>query len=423
MTEIWQINLGSTERWVGKDCMQTPPTDIPPLGFFLSRRYPNANHIDAADTNGVVLQNPGVDMFGEAFPIPITFYEDIQQEAFWSVGVRCFGHGLLHYRSRNQATRYTMTISPTTGKVKHSKKTRFQLLGHTYPALNNQFMADVETLRVAVTLTLQERQAMEFGRDLLISSQNEEIFWNNSAKQAELVRSATAFMIAAAQQGHSIQNQGTVFIGLIQSTAKAISNHEIQIAAIQSLEAVNRVAYLDRRAALKAWNRNTRVFLNGIRTLDRGGVLDVRSLMLHLEVARMVLFDPTDPSLQTTEEYIEIQSVSLARMEYTDGNFINCRNVCLGLLGTDWCSIFARCAAAAILFALDKDISMGWDRRKLGLVMANEMMEHCATAAPASWKPFWVTLKTELMDMVTVLQRPPDPSFQGSNESTAGNGT
>lgn len=133
------------------------------------------------DTNGVVLKNPGIDMYDEVFPIPITFYKDVQQEEFWSVAVRRFGHGLLHYRSRKEGSRYTLTINPKTGRVKHGRPTRFQALDHTYPALNNQFVDAVETLRRSLSLTPEERRAMEFGRDLLISSQAEEFFFSTTS--------------------------------------------------------------------------------------------------------------------------------------------------------------------------------------------------------------------------------------------------
>ncbi|KAG4440734.1 hypothetical protein IFR05_003778 [Cadophora sp. M221] len=406
------INLGSTERFLGKDPLQTPPVAIPPLGFFLSRRYPNANHIDRMDINGVILKNPGVDMYDEVFPIPITFYEDVQQEEFWSVAVRSFGLGLLHYRSRKEGSRYMLTFNPKTRRVKNRRPRRFHDLDHTYPALNNQFAASVETLRMAVSLTPEERRAMEFGRDLLISSKTEESFWDNSAQQAAHVQATMELMESVSKVEFTAEKQCTSLLSLLQSMVEATSHHQVQIAAIQSLEAVNHVTYPDRRAALKAWNRGTRVFLNVLKSIDSRNIIDIIPLLLNLEVARMVLYDPTDLTLQTSEEFIEIQSVQLARVEFTDGNFVNCRNLCLGVLATSWCSIFARCGAAAILFALDKDVYEGWDARKQYLVMVNSMMNYCTVAAPATWKYIWGSLKTDLMDAVNDLQRPTTECFK-----------
>ncbi|KAH7370195.1 hypothetical protein BKA65DRAFT_445034 [Rhexocercosporidium sp. MPI-PUGE-AT-0058] len=414
------INLGSTERFLGKDRLQIPLADIPPLGFFLSRRYPTANHVDRMDTNGVILKNPGIDIYDEVFPIPITFYEDIQQENFWSVAVRRFGHGLLHYRSRKEGSRYTLTINPKSAKVKPGKPLCFQALNHAYPALNSQFVAAVQTLRIALDLTSEERRAMEFGRDLLISSQGEESFWNNSAQQKAHVEAAMATMASVRGEEFTLEKQRTILLSLIQSMAEAVSNHQVQIAAIQSLEAVNQVRYPDRRAALKAWNRGTRVFLNVLKTTDQGNNIDIVPLLLDLEVARMILYDPTDLTLQTSEEFIEIQSIQLARLDFTDGNFINCRNLCIGILATNWCSIFARCGAAAILFALDKDVYEEWDVRKQDLITANSMMNYCLAAAPVPWKPLWTSLKTDLMDAVNDLQRPPDKNSQPTDSNVPG---
>ncbi|KAL5323693.1 hypothetical protein ACEPPN_008234 [Leptodophora sp. 'Broadleaf-Isolate-01'] len=399
------INLGSTERFLGKDTLQKPPVDIPPLGFFLSRRYPNANHIDGMDTNGVVLKNPGIDMYDEVFPIPITFYKDVQQEEFWSVAVRRFGHGLLHYRSRKEGSRYTLTINPKTGRVKHGRPTRFQALDHTYPALNNQFVDAVETLRRSLSLTPEERLRN-----------------SSSAQQAAHVQAAMAIMASFANEEFTPEKQRTIILSLVQSMVEAVSKHQVQIAAIQSLEAVNKVKYPDRCAALIAWNRGTRVFLNVLKSIDRGNNIDIVPLLLDLEVARMVLYDPTDLTLQTSEEFIEIQSIQLARVEFADGNLVNCRNLCRGVLATNWCSIFARCGAAAILFALDKDVYAGWDARKQDLIMANSMMDYCTAAAPATWKPLWASLRADLMDAVNDLQRPVDTTDFEDNGNASGNG-
>lgn len=37
--------------------------------------------------------SPGPNSFEDQYPIPVTMFEDVQQEEFWSVGVRSFGHG------------------------------------------------------------------------------------------------------------------------------------------------------------------------------------------------------------------------------------------------------------------------------------------------------------------------------------------
>ncbi|KAL2071981.1 hypothetical protein VTL71DRAFT_11324 [Oculimacula yallundae] len=400
------INLGSTDRFVSSDALYTPPVEIPPLGFFLARRYPDASEIDSMSSNGVVLKNPGVRLVRELFPIPIAFYEDMQQEEFWSVAVRNFGHGLLHYRSKREGTRIDLSIERTTGNVRAGKYERFSALNHTYPELNNRFMASVEALQIALTLTPEERGAMEFGRNLLIASRNEQSYWDNSAQQQAHAKAATAILASARNKPLTRAEQRTTVLNLTQCMVEAISNHQVQIAAVQSLEALNKVTYPDRRSALKIWNRGTRVFLNDLKGADQGNHIEITALLLNLEIARMVLYDPTDPLLQTSEEYVEIQSLQLARFEFTQGNFTSCRNVCLGLVGTNSCSIFACCGAAAILFALDQDVYKGWDERKRNLIIVNEMLIYCMAAAPANWIPLWRSLKTELMDVVNALQKP-----------------
>ncbi|CZS92786.1 uncharacterized protein RCO7_10200 [Rhynchosporium graminicola] len=406
------INLGSTRPFLTADRLQSPPVAIPPLGYFFHRLYPTAYNIEDMDPDGAVLINPSISMVDEAFPIPITFYEDMQQEPFWSVAVRNFGHGLLHYRSRKEGSRTTLSITSNTREITYSKRKRFSALGHAYPALNNRFIAGVETLRLALLLTPEERRAMEFGRSLLISSKGEQAFWDSSALQKTRVDAAMTIMGSVNNVQLTQETQRTVLLGLIQCMVEAISNHQVQIAAIHGLEAVNRVTYPDRRAALMEWNRGTRVFLNALQTAKKGNHIEITPMLLDLEVARMVLVDPNKLTQLTTEELNEFQSIKIARAEYIQGNFTSCRNICAGILGTNWCSILARCSASAILFALDKDLYGGWDERKGDLVIANDMMDYCFAAAPAAWKALWDSLKIDLMDAVNALQRPSSPNQQ-----------
>lgn len=303
-------------------------------------------------------------MFDEMFPIPISFYQDMQQEEFWSVAVRAYGHKILHYRSLKQGSRVAQALNSVTGKLKQHPAVRFSLADHTFPTLNNQFISAFETLRTALSLTPEQRQAMEFGRAFLLSARTEQQFWDNTASQAALVQTAMTLMKNATQMADTDINRQFVFETLLNCMINATSNHEVQIAAIQSLEVINNTTYPDRRAALKAWNRGTRVFIRNLKAADTINVIDVELPLLNLEICRMILYDPSDLTQQVTEEFIELQSIALARVCFDSGDLVQCRNLCLGVIGTTFCSIFAQCGAEAILFALDRDAFVGWDERK-----------------------------------------------------------
>ncbi len=282
-----------------------------PLGFFLSRFWPTALDVSTSDTTGIELINPGVQMFDEMFPIPVSFYQDVQQEEFWSVAVRAYGHGILHYRSLKQGSRVKHSLNPITNKLKEHPAVRFNLTDHTFPALNNQFIDAFETLRTAISLTPEERQAMQLGRAFLISARTEDQFWNSTASQATLVQIAMRLMKDADQLPTTDDSRKYVFETLLNYMIDATSYHEIQIAAIQSLETTNNTTYPDRRAALKSWNRGTRVFIRNLKSVDHINIIDVELPLLNLEICRMVLYNPSDPTQQTTEEFIEMRSIAM----------------------------------------------------------------------------------------------------------------
>ncbi|PBP21106.1 hypothetical protein BUE80_DR008027 [Diplocarpon rosae] len=378
-----------------------------PLGWFFSRYWPTGS--DVANADEVELINPGVQMFDEMFPIPLSFYEDVHQEEFWSVAVRKFGHGIFHYRTRREGTRVQQNRHPLTGKIRVKGGTRFQAFNQNFVAPTNDFIASVESMEKLLGLHPSNRAAMRFGRSLILSSQAEQEFWDNTVRQEGLVKTAITAVADASRLAPTDENRRIVFTGLLECMRDAISKHEVQVAAIRSLESVNATQYPDRRAALKTWNRGTRVFLRNLKAVDTINVIDIEAPLLDLEICRMYLYDPTDESMRATEDFVEIQSISFARAFFDEGEFTLCRNLCLGVLASPWCSIFAQCGAEAIVFALDKDVFPGWDERKADLERLLLRLEYCTAGAPATWKAHWDILKTELVKPASLIPRPADP--------------
>ncbi|EKD17696.1 uncharacterized protein L3040_003578 [Drepanopeziza brunnea f. sp. 'multigermtubi'] len=399
------VNLGSTMAMISVD-----DTQIMPLGWFFSRCWPTAPDVAMADAGAVELINPGVQLFDEFFPIPISFYQDVQQEEFWSVGVQKFGHGLLHYRTRKEGSRVLYTIDPKTGKLKVGHAIRFSAFDQTFMEATNRFISKVEMLTTALSLTPEDREAMRFGRALLFSSQAEQMFWDNTTSQQALVKTAMDVMASAASAPPTDETRRMIFNGLLQCMLDAISTHQVQIASILSLESVNNTRYPDRRTALKSWNRGTRVFIRNLKRADATNAINAEKALLDLELCHMVLYDPADPSMQASEEFFESQSLTLARICLGEGDYSQCRDLCNGVLGLPWCTVFGRCGAEAILFALDRDLFEGWDERKASFAKMVQRMAYCEAGAPATWKSHWATLKSELVDPASQIPRPPDPN-------------
>ena len=56
----------------------------PPLGYFLRRPWPSYEDVDFRDSMPPTLTAPGPLTYNEYFPIPISFFQDIQQENFFA---------------------------------------------------------------------------------------------------------------------------------------------------------------------------------------------------------------------------------------------------------------------------------------------------------------------------------------------------
>lgn len=134
----------------------------------------------------------------EFFPIP-SLYSDIQQEQFWAVGVRTFGHGLFHYRTSHIGASVTYRVvgfkSPTEKgdapiqRIETSAPQRIRApLNH-----NDQIQAEAELLRQSQSITdwaalsPDSKAMLEFARNLAISSNVEEKFWTDLEAQDDTV--------------------------------------------------------------------------------------------------------------------------------------------------------------------------------------------------------------------------------------------
>jgi hypothetical protein len=61
--------------------------------------------IDKRIKDSPVLCDPGTSNIQDMYPVLIMFYQDVQQDHFWDLAVRKFGHKILHHRSVKQGSR------------------------------------------------------------------------------------------------------------------------------------------------------------------------------------------------------------------------------------------------------------------------------------------------------------------------------
>lgn len=95
------------------------------MGFWHRKVWPTIRDVETTE-NDFILKDPGPMLYDEYYPIPISAWEDMQQEDFWDIHVRKFGHGVLHYRNVNQGAKvtYSPPTNPSETRYKRSRATR-----------------------------------------------------------------------------------------------------------------------------------------------------------------------------------------------------------------------------------------------------------------------------------------------------------
>jgi len=155
-----KINLSVTEPF---------PQPGPPLGFWIMTNWPDFRDTRVNDVDLPILENPGPRMWNDVYPIPISFYQDVQQEDFWSIAIRKLGHGLLQFRAVKEGAhiKYTLTDKKTRG-YRRSRAERISV-SHPFPAVHWKLRKSVKTLKEAQNLSPEDRTALQFGLSFLAS--------------------------------------------------------------------------------------------------------------------------------------------------------------------------------------------------------------------------------------------------------------
>jgi hypothetical protein len=358
------------------------------------------------------LTAPGPLTYSEYFPIPMSFFQDIQQENFWSIGVRQFGNSIFHYRTLTEGARKDYNVTDEAeGKFKKSKAARFKERTNLKNdnRLNWKFRFDLKGLKAAINLTPDERIAMKFGQRLLLSSKMQQDFFNDVEEQEASIQSITDTITSATLAGNSPDNIRKTFLSIFTFTQQAIRNHERMVAGTISQENADGVAYSNRRAKLLAWNKGTRSFARQLVDADGGRNLDLNAEELQLELCRMALWYPTDAATKSGTDWLEILILQNARQALNSGNVQDCRNTCTRLLRENWRSLFADCAARAILFSLEKNVSEGWPGRVVELQAIAGILESLKAGAPAYWKDEVLALQAEVAGLIAPILAAPVP--------------
>jgi len=376
------------------------------MGFWLNTIWPTFDDRKAVQEDSPKLFNPGPSNFQRKFPVPIPLFSDVQQEEFWTVGVENFGQGLFHFRSMQEGIQIDMDVTPKRGfpgngyswvhapprriRGNENYSSRFSDIGNRLAEIQR-----VATIMEVANLSVDDISVLEFGKRILISSQSEQQFWNNSVEQRTRVDNIFTCMQQLAAPTPTNQPQDNQKIHIFQSMLNLVrqirENHEIMVSSIPSLEEVSGSFFGARRKDLLAWNRGTRIFLSRLQTISRN-IPDPqvsKSLeedALALEICRMRLWSPDGKLLDTidAQELIEVQR---ARSSLAPAD---CRTICSNILVQTGCSITARCCTQIMLAAFNAGVAQGWEIQCAALQRIVDQLAHLRWASSYAWKEFQV---------------------------------
>ena len=356
-----------------------------------------------------ILKDPGPYTYNEYFRIPISFYQDIQQEDFWTV-VRQYGNRVFHYRSLNEGSRVQYTVQDAVqGWFKTTALGRFN---EKDPAkiLNTQFRADVRGLAAAINLNFIERDALKFGIALVNSADAQEQFWNFSVEQVKATQGVKNTIAYAAQNPGVPQ----IYESIFDLIAQSIAHHGKMIINLRAQEDAKQTVYTDRRENLLTWNQGTRSFVRQIVRIDTQGTFNSVKEELKLEQCRMFLWDPANLSTRSGMNWLEFQILQATRDAMAKDDKDVCRTYCNRLISEDWRSLFGELWARSLRFALDKDENAGYAGRLAELQNVANVLVKVLENAPPFWKNEVVALQTDVHLLLRVPVQIPQATVMDS---------
>lgn len=362
---------------------------VPPLGFWLRKYWPDVTDASLAQEMQPILRDPGPSHMNEIYPIPLSFYQDIQQEDFWNVAVMNFGTKLLQYRASKVGVRYTYRAKDNRSYACRTRE-RFTPILHPFSILNGQFRVSVDAINAAIQTTPEQRTAMEFGRGILASSTLEDRFWTDSQAQEQEIQKIADSMNTAT---HILPTPGKrlAFSQVIHGMIKhALENHENMIQTISSLEVVNKTTFPDRRRILREWNRGTRIFLRRLDSHLRQAGLDAEQELIRLEQARMVLWNPFDLATQDGADWREFELMQMVENCQLPNDFLLMKALCDTILAAPDLSIFGESCARIYLFEREKGVLGGtndsWVERYEEVQLVHGRLLQLTKTPPEKWK-------------------------------------
>ncbi|KAM0138762.1 hypothetical protein ACHAO1_003361 [Botrytis cinerea] len=325
-----------------------------PYGHWFETVWPSVESQDLCGSKSITLMNPGPFDYQERFPIPASFYEDMQQREFWDYMVHRFGHKLFHYRSINHGVRLNFDIykhNRTPIKFRDVSTIRIGPVSHQL-GQNNEVLRErwesVHTIIGAQGEPEERKIAQSFGMSLLQSSKIENSFWTHEEAQR---RGVAAIFEHLKKQSVSEEERLSDFTHLIGFIWTIVQNHKSKIDALlksgQAAIPQIQIPSEERRRALLTWNRGTSIFVKQCSqqfpNASEGHKFQLSTLGLSLEILRLQLFSPNlqTETIKSGPDFMELALLLRLQDFFHKGDIIPCRDIVKRIREIDGCSLFA----------------------------------------------------------------------------------
>jgi hypothetical protein len=363
------------------------------IGHWLKTTWPCIVDEDVRGPDTPILTDPSPYDYEDMYPMPVSIFQDIQQEEFWDVGVRNYGHRLIYLKALAQGVRVSYIVTRNAGneygwtfkdgrriKGEHPRMGEFTHLNGT-----------IQRLQLAMSLTSDERSALAFGEGFMNSSTIYAGFYTQSQEQTAIIKRVMSLFLFSPLS----TNAQYVLFELIRLIEAATSNHELMITATVSQEGMDQINFVDRRRNLLVWNRGTRIFVKELTkhiALRLPG-FSISKEILRLEKCRLFLISPADASINGSPDAQEIFAIKEAFRDLNTPAIMagptakdDMRMACKALVDEPGSSLFAGYVAGIIIACLKQDESENWDETvKQATSNANALMEF-SIGVPPLWK-------------------------------------
>ncbi|ESZ90980.1 hypothetical protein SBOR_8643 [Sclerotinia borealis F-4128] len=369
-----------------------------PYGHWFERMWPTLESQYFCEQS-VTLTQPDPYDYQEKFPIPVTFYEEIQQKGFWDYMVYRFGHKLFHFRAVKHEIRLNFTVrtkQKTPLKFSTSKPFSVAAVGDEFGATGQHLMIKWEQIHSVYDMQTVEQDlktASIFSTNLIRSSTTEETFWTQSRQQHQSVQ----VIFDHLQNMNTSSGDRTASFGqLVELVSIIVRNHEQIISILFGtgpyVQPRMGTPSEQRRRTLLSWNRCISIFIKDCRaqqSINEHHATRLAENATALEICRMRLFTPiiTPESIHTGPDFQEL-ALLLRIQQSAAGEAVQCWDQCMQLRAIDGCSLFATFCANFAIFSLyaRREQSVADREKILGMFRQEyERFVKLRGRAPRSW--------------------------------------